>query len=198
MKANQAAFDCGQLAERMCRGYYSHAAAVELVRNPRSVALSPPVLPGYVVPVGFVKRKDGTERAFYYIHFLEQARTDPTLTEDLERVWLTGSLLAVGDAASRSGYFDRAPELELLRHVRNGVAHGNRFNITNPNSLTSYPAHNRLAWIKGDKRSIFEIVPTLDGQPVLFDFMGPGDVLDLLDSVGVYLIRIGNGDPLRP
>lgn len=198
MKANQEAFDCGQLAERLVGGYYTHAAAVELVADVRSVALSPPVMPGHAVSVGFVNRNDGTQRAFHYTHFLEQARIDVTLRGDLERVWLTGSLLAVGDAVSRSGYFDRAPELELLRHVRNGVAHGNRFNITNPVALATYPAHNRFAWVKSDKHSIFEITRALHGQLVLFDFMGPGDVLDLLDSVGLYLIRMGNGDPLRP
>ena len=33
----------------------------------------------------------------------------------------------------------------------------------------------------------FEITPELEGTAVLFDFMGPGDVLDLLISVSTYL-----------
>ena len=123
----------------------------------------------------------------------------------------------------RHGYFDRAPELELLRHLRNGVAHGNLFRIDNPTEITKFPAHNRLAWVKSDSKAIFEITPSLRNQPVLFDFMGPGDILepdrirrvvekicrlgtedalwinvDLLMSVGLYLIRMGNGDPLCP
>jgi hypothetical protein len=49
-----------------------------------------------------------------------------------------------------------------------------------------------------DTKRVFEVTPNLQGQPVLFDFMGPADVVDLLKSVGLYLIRMGNGDPLRP
>jgi hypothetical protein len=45
---------------------------------------------------------------------------------------------------------------------------------------------------------MFEISAGLEGQTVLFDFMGPADILDLLQAISVYLIRMGNGDPLRP
>jgi len=126
------------------------------------------------------------------------AATNAAITAELPRVWLAGSLLAVGDALSRQNYFDRAPELELVRHLRNGIAHGNRFVIRDPQRLKNLPAHNRLAWIRGDKKTVFEISPMLNGKPVLFDYMGAGDVLDVLASVGIYLIRMGNGDPLRP
>jgi hypothetical protein len=40
---------------------------------------------------------------------------------DLDRVWLVEALLALGDALKQHGYFDHAPELELLRHLRNGM-----------------------------------------------------------------------------
>jgi hypothetical protein len=43
-----------------------------------------------------------------------------------------------------------------------------------------------------------KIYALLENEPVLFDFMGPGDILDLLMSVGIYQIRKGNGYPLRP
>jgi len=198
MKANQAAFECGQLAERMAQGYYAHKAAIEVATDSRAKALAPAVQPGQIVPVGYVARKDGTQIIFHYQHFLDQARTNPTMVSVLERVWLAGSLLAIGDAASVHGYFDRAPELELLRHLRNGIAHGNCFRIDKPASLAKFPAHNKLAWVRSDTKAEFEITPALQGQTVLFDFMGPGDVLDILMSVGLYLIRMGNGDPLRP
>jgi hypothetical protein len=106
--------------------------------------------------------------------------------------------LAIGDALKPHGYFNRAPELELLRHLRNGVAHGNTFRIDNLKDLEKFPAHNRLAWIRGDNKTEFEITPNLQNQPVLFDFMGPGDILDLLISASNYLERMGNGDALRP
>jgi hypothetical protein len=115
----------------------------------------------------------------------------------LKQVWLAGSLLSLGDALAVNLYFDRAPELELVRHLRNGIAHGNRFRIDNPSSLTRFPAHNHDAWVNSDTKAKFEIMPALQGTPVLFDYMGAGDVLDLLMSVGLYLVRMGNGDPLR-
>ena len=198
MKANQAAFETGQLAERMAQGYYAHSAAIIVATRPEAEALAPAKLPGMTVPLGFVRRLDGTEHAFDFKHFLRLAAASSEITGELPRVWLAGSLLAVGDALARQNYFDRAPELELLRHLRNGIAHGNRFDIRDPQKLKSFPAHNRLAWIRGDKKTVFEISPALDGQAVLFDYLGAGDVLDLLMSVGIYLIRMGNGDPLRP
>jgi len=148
--------------------------------------------------VGYVGRKDGTQIVYHFEHFLKLGASDPVLAEEFARVWLTGALLTVGDALTQNSYFDHAPELELVRHLRNGVGHGNRFNITNPAILTTHPANNSLAHIMSDKKTIFEMTPALHGTQVLFDFMGPGDVLDLLLSVGVYLCRMGNGDPLRP
>lgn len=197
MKGNQAAFETGQLAERMAQGYYAHSAAIAVATRPEAEGLVPEMLPGMTVPLGSVKRKDGTEHAFDFRHFLRLAAASPELTTELPRVWLAGSLLAVGDALSAEDYFDRAPELELVRHLRNGIAHGNRFDIRDPQKLSKFPAHNRLAWVKSDKKTVFEITPSLDGQHVLFDYLGPGDVLDILMSVGIYLIRMGNGDPLR-
>jgi len=51
--------------------------------------------------------------------------------------------------------------------------------------------------VKNDSKAEFGITPNLQNQSVLFDFMGPGDILDLLMSVGLYLVRMGNGDALR-
>jgi hypothetical protein len=87
--------------------------------------------------------------------------------------------------------------LELVRHLRNGIAHGNRFNIPKPGreQLAKWPTHNRLATVKTGE---FEVVPSLNGQQVLWGFMERGDVLNLIQTVSVYLIRMGNGDnPLR-
>ncbi|HXH92049.1 MAG TPA: hypothetical protein VNN25_10750 [Thermoanaerobaculia bacterium] len=198
MKANQSAFDAGQLAERLAQGYYSHLAAIAVATDPRALKLAPRIRPGHTVPVGEVRRKDGTAHAFHFLHFLALAGSDAVIAGELERIWLTGALLRVGDVLAQHQYFDRAPELELLRHLRNGAAHGNRFRIDHPASLARYPAHNRLALVRGDLKPVFEITPELQGQEVLFGYMGAGNVLDLLMSVGLYLVRMGNGDPLSP
>jgi hypothetical protein len=100
---------------------------------------------------------------------------------------LVGSLLAIGDRLSRHGYFDRAPELELIYHLRNGVAHGNLFHFDQKmlRRLAKYPAHNKMTPFRTETTK-FEITAALHRQPVLFDYMGPADVLDVLSAVGVY------------
>jgi hypothetical protein len=193
LKPNQAAFDIGKMAHRMAEGYYMHLAAIQVARDPRAVALSPNVEPGQIVPVGYVFRKDDIAHVFHFTHYLGRAGSDPDTFDDLNRLWLVGALLAVGDALSRHGYFDHAPELELLRHLRNGVAHGNTFRI-DPKRLAKFPANNRLAWIRGDNKAEFEITPNLQNQPVLFDFMAPGNILDLLMSVSHYLEQMRNDE----
>lgn len=192
MNANQiGAFEVGLLAEHMVWGCKAHIAAIHIV----------PGLDCKTVfqfktdhPTDFVQRKDGTKLEFPTFQALVSGG-DETLEEELNRVWLIGSLLAVGDALQEHKYFDHAPELELVYHLRNGVAHGNRFNITNLQRLAKYPAHNRGACYKSPKSTIFEITPALNGTPVLPDFMEAGDVLDLLSSVGSYLKQLPRTQP---
>ena len=195
---NQFAVDTAELAQRLVYGYYVHMATISVAADPRAGQISPPVLPGHSVPTGTVKRKDGTEHVYDFTFHLSRARTDSDLAPEFEQVWLAGSLIKLGDKLAQNQYFDRAPELELVRHLRNGIAHGNRFQLDNPNKLTMFPAHNRDALVKGDSKAIFEISPSVHGQTLLFNFMGAADVLDLILSVGLYLFRVGNGEPLRP
>jgi hypothetical protein len=194
---NQGAIDVSNLAHSLAEGYLTHVAILSIASDPRSMTLSPLTLPGQLVPIGHVDRKDGTQHTFHFKHYLGQSNTDPNLSLALHHVWLAGSLIRLGDALALNSYFDRAPELELVRHLRNGVAHGNKFRIDNPSKLKKFPAHNRLAWVRSDLKTDFEITPKLQGCSVLFEFMGPGDVLDLLKSVNIYLRNLGNGWPLR-
>ena len=129
-KVNQAAFDIGQLAERLYQGYYLHSAMLEVAKHPNAERLAPSPEPGQFVPVGRVHRRDGSSHVYHFNHYLAWANNNSLVADDLVRVWLVGALLRLGDELARHDYFDHAPELELLRHLRNGVAHGNRFNIT--------------------------------------------------------------------
>jgi hypothetical protein len=198
-KPNPAALQVAQLIQRLTGGYYAHAAALEVARDPRANSLFSKVMPGQIVPVGFVARKDGTKYPYHFHHFLDQVQTNAQLTEDLQKTWMVGSLLTIGDALLKYAYFDRAPEIELVYHLRNGVAHGNRFHLDEKGlkRLRRYPAHNHKSPFRTDT-SRFEIVAALKGQPVLFDYMGPADILDVLSAVSVYLWRMGHGEPLRP
>jgi hypothetical protein len=146
-----------------------------------------------------VTRTNGTARFFHVTHFAEQARRSSEFQSTQERSWLAGALLILGDELQAQRYFDRGPDLEFVRHLRNGVAHGNRFNIhdgslARPARFVSasdglFPDDSRA---KGG--TSFEISPADHGQVVLFDFIGPGDVLDLLQHVSWRLTRLGNGD----
>jgi len=112
----------------------------------------------------------------------------------LQRVWLIGALIAVGDAleASDPYYLSRAPLLELIFHLRNAAAHRGRFHFTingQPRGikrLKRYDAHNKEAQ---HRTTDFEITPIMEALP-LFDFMGPADVIDVLTGVEIYLTRI--------
>jgi hypothetical protein len=77
LKPNQAAFDIGQMAHRMFEGYYMHLAAILVARDPRAVAMSPKIEPGQMVPIGYIRHKDGTRHEFAFAHYLAQARTNP-------------------------------------------------------------------------------------------------------------------------
>lgn len=96
--------------------------------------------------------------------------------DDFERSNIAGMLIDVGDACARNGYFDTTPELEFVRHLRNAAGHGNTFNLING-------APRRPAVF-----SSFTVTGQLHGmENVLFDFIGPGDVLDLLSNVEAHL-----------
>jgi hypothetical protein len=186
----------GQLAGRLAEGYYSHVAALIVAAHPAASTLMPGVPPGAAVPIGFVRRKDGSEHLFHFEHYLAKG-SQPDFAADFRRAWPVGALLTLGDALQNHDYFQHAPELEMVYHLRNGAAHGNRFNLTSSglNRLANYPAHTRDAAIRNGSQSTFEISPGLDGQTVLFDFMEAADVVDLLMSVQTYLLRIADGLP---
>lgn len=81
----------------------------------------------------------------------------------------------VGDELSNNGYFDKTPELEFFRHLRNGISHGNKFSFKNDEPT-------RLAKFKG-----FEITKVIQGKTVLFEFISTGDLFDLFDHIKTHL-----------
>lgn len=178
------AFRIGRLAHRLGTGYYVHYAMLEVVSN----------LPQNK-PIDYrnsrdVFRKDGTKHTFAFDHYLREAVQNSQTKDDLDRVWIGGVLIALGDALEQNKYFDRAPHLELVRHLRNGIAHGNRFRIDKPGKLTKYPANNFQAPNRSPAGTSFEITSAVQGQPVLFDFMGPADCVDLFMSVEIHLFSL--------
>jgi hypothetical protein len=179
-----------QTAQRLASGYYAFLVAQLVAANPHSINSLPPAKALGADPTGEIKRKDGTAHTLNLRHYLDLFREDHSVQREVLRTYAIGALLTLGDELSAHDYFDRAPLLELVYHLRNGVAHGNRFNLTDRGRrrLARHPAHNQTAAVKSPVGTVYEIAPTLAG-PVLFDFMGAADVIDLLQSVEVYLSK---------
>jgi len=177
------------LAERLAMGYYAQAAILEIAGSPNAGSLIPTSLAD-TLSAGLLQRKNGTQHGYNVKALLDMQRTNPDMVEAFRRAWPTGALLALADALDDRDYFDHGPLLEMVYHLRNGIAHGNKFNIANANRLAQFPAHTRNADFHGARA--FEITTALNGQQVLFSFMDAGDIQDLLMSIGMYLRRLSS------
>jgi len=195
---NWKALEIGLHAFRLADGYFAHSAAMTVASQPGAPALLPA---GDLSPASQVLRKDGSAHKFSLPHYLGQASGDQRIRDDFDRIWLTHTFLTIGHAlksASKTNQLFHAPELELIYHVRNGIAHGNRFHFDDKGKqrLADHPAHNRLAQLRVG--GLLEIIAaTMEGEEVLFAFAAPGDLLDVLISASEYLKRMGVGDPVR-
>lgn len=178
----------GRLAYRLRFGLYAHAAALDLARDPATMHAALEAAGGAEPTSGVVVTKDGSTRRYDLTYVMELLQSDHDLRTELDQAWCVSSLVLLGDRLAAENYFDRAPVLEMVRHLRNGIAHGNRFTIRKPAELRRWPAHTRDA--AGQSSLIFEVTPEIDGSPVLFAYMGVGDVLHLLVSVGTHLLSI--------
>lgn len=173
---NARAFAVARLAECLYADYIGYDALLKLGRDPRAVAHIPAKELGQNVPIGRLTRaEDGHEMIVYhYRHYLAEA-TKPGVDADHARVFLGGALMTLGDALKHNGYFDHHPELEMIKHMRNAVGHGNKFDIRNPEALTRYPAHTHRDTPDGTLR--LELTEALHGTPFMFDFMEEYEVV---------------------
>lgn len=177
--------DVSRLAESLVNAYLAHHAAMSVATSPAGQALIPEIEAGQKVAIGRIRDDQGRTVIEYDFEIL----LSHAAMHDFDRVWLTGSLIELGDALAGHSYFDHTPRLEMIRHLRNAVGHGNRFNITRPERLERYPAHTRGLLLELDDPTIvFEIAPELDGAVLFFDFMRPHHVLSLMQYVAVGLL----------
>lgn len=82
-----------------------------------------------------------------------------------------GMILSIGDRFAKYDYFTKTPELLFLRHLRNGIAHGNKFDIRTSSGKF---------WKEAKFRNL-EIKSSLNGHKVLGEFIQMGDVMMLFD-----------------
>jgi len=124
----------------------------------------------------------------------------PETRRDFDRVWLMGALLTVGDALRDNGYFDHAPEAEIIRHLRNGIAHGNHFRFDDAvkDKTTGKLKHPANIFRYSARQSMpkHEIDTNLQGAEVLWGWGGPDAIIDCLTVLGVHLWNVGHGLPL--
>lgn len=189
----------GLRAQHLRDRYYAHRAALEIARHPSASKLLPSVEDGALVPEFYVRQGDGkpplNELSLHFPYFLERGR-EPDIAEEFDQVYFKGALLELGDALAEHDYLDRSPPLEFVRHLRNGIAHGNRFEIRNPNSLITFPAHTHdMTPSNLNYPEDFTIVPSLDGTPVLFDFIGPVSLGRVFDRLSFYIMAMGAPPP---
>lgn len=171
------------LAQRLYVGYLEHHAAITVATDPRAVKLAPAREPGQSVSVGRIQRRSGEVQIKYHFTDYLGAAREPEIQEEYGRVWLSGALLTLGDALQRAG-LDPWPEAQLVRHLRNAVAHGNRFDIRYPEELERYPAYMRRGL--PERLRTHEITLDLHGTP-LWEFIEAVDVLTLFNSVNLYV-----------
>ncbi len=191
---NARAFAVARLAESLYADYLGYDALLKLGRDPRARAHAPEREPGQNVPVGRILRPDGSEAIVYhYLHFLTAA-TQPGVELEHARAWLGGALITLGDALKRNGYFDHDPSLEMVKHLRNAVAHGNRFDIRDSEGLDQYPAYT--VWTpESGGRLRREITADLHGKPFMFEFMEHYEIPSLIQRVGSHLSPLAGDLP---
>jgi len=200
---NWTALEIGLQTFRLADGYFAHSAAMTVASHPQAGAL---LTAARRLPGNQVLRKDGSAHKFSLAHYLGLAGRDQSIRDDFDRIWLSHTFLEVGHTlknASKKSTLKtndifHAPELELIYHIRNGIAHGNRFHFDDNGKkrLAKHAADNRLSQHRVG--GLLEITEKMEGKQVLFSFAAPGDLLDVLTSASEYLKRMGVGDQLRP
>jgi len=170
-----------------------------VARDRRAESFAPPIEPGQLVPVLRIPRRDGNAMIMWFNHYLA-LNAEPHTIDEFDRVWLRGALLTAGDLLGQHGYFGHEPEAEIIRHLRNGIAHANRFSfhsnvIDKRSGKLKHPA-NIFRYSDLQKMPKHEVDTNLDGTEVLWSWGGPDAVIDCLTVLGVHLWNVGYGLPI--
>ncbi len=169
-----------------------------VARDERAEAFAPAIEPGQTVPILRISRRDGNDMMMWFNHYLNNNREQQTV-EDFDRVWLIGALLTVGDALGANKYFNHEPEAEMIRHLRNGIAHGHEFTFSTRvnNKDTGKLKHTANIFRYADRQKMprHEIDTYLQGAEVMWAWGGPDAIVDCLTVLGVHLWNVGHGLP---
>jgi hypothetical protein len=178
---NQAAVDIAEMIDDMHIRYIATAYALKFIGDPALLAREIEEAnaqgrggPNWGLLMG---RNDGTDRVEIDPYdAISSIQGVPDFNLMFLRLPLLACVSLIGDRLALHRHFDKAPILEFARHLRNAASHGNRWNLTN--GQPSRPASLRSRSIDASMHG---------SQPVLFDWLSPGDVLDLFDDVAAHL-----------
>src|SRR5437868_2157738 len=119
------AIEVAELAHALFVGYPTYLMALQAARHPASEAVVKAITrEGRWTDI---LSKDRQPVMFDSAMYLQRVQQQEGFQQEYERLWLVGALLTLDDRLKAEGRFDKSPEIEFLRHLRNGVAHGNRF-----------------------------------------------------------------------
>ncbi len=145
---------------------YQQILAEGIDKDPR---LSPERMDGTIHPLDPIRSRALIKGDADFEKEVSARILSPLLTWVDDQVKL---LKAVAPQPDKVKY--QTPELEFLRHLRNALSHGNRFYLRGKEPTS--PANFKT----------FVIDKPLHGKNmVMFDWIGPGDILDLLDHLAV-------------
>ncbi len=82
-----------------------------------------------------------------------------------EAVKILGQQLVISCYVSVEDKNDKSPEFEFFRHLRNGCAHGNKFNFKDKKTGRIIPLKNEAKW------ESFKIDTSLQDKEVIFAFI---------------------------
>jgi hypothetical protein len=124
-----------------------------------------------------LKGKTTGNNRFKRLELIEQMKVEFPNVKNAVKILI--QQLVISCYVSVEDQNDKSPEFEFFRHLRNGCAHGNKFNFRNHKDKKTnkviYDEPSRPAKWNG-----LEINQTLHGSKVIFDFIAGGDVLKLL------------------
>lgn len=127
---------------------------------------------------GFVQhgRKTGAMHRLAIAPYFHSGEVNGSTNLGMINAWPNLMILELGHLLAEEDYFDKRPLFEFVRHVRNAIAHGGRFNI-------------KGKWWRDAIFDGIRLSKEYDGR-LLKDAVLPGDMLALIDAVELELIEL--------
>ncbi|MDD3159981.1 MAG: hypothetical protein PHQ98_03370 [Candidatus ainarchaeum sp.] len=185
-----AAYGVGYFAEELANKCYSFSSAMLISSNPNAKEIIPKIAVKKNVYEGRII-ENNTKHAFDFELYLNNV---PNLVNEFNYTYMASSIIKLNDKLKKYDYFDHAPILETIYHLRNSVAHNNKFDFKNQKErLKRYPAY---FCITKNSPKIIEFNEKKMNQEILFETIEYGELIELFKYIGLYLIMMGNGDKL--